>query len=73
MTSPDKPTWQISQRMMPPGDVPPDHPFQRTELDFCDHVVFRLESGSPVYCGLKRTQHPIEVRSTPAWQKWADQ
>ena len=52
--------------------MPPEHFYQRAELDLCDYVVFRLESGQPVICGLKRSQHPIDPPPIPDWQTWAD-
>lgn len=57
----DSPNYQI-RITMPPPDARPDHPFEASGLDFCDHVVLVLEQHT-VYCGLSRRYH--EPRSYP--------
>ena len=44
-------------RHQPEPNVPPDHPFQKGNPNFCEHEVYRLASGYPVLCGLRRNQH----------------
>lgn len=46
------------------SDVPPDHPFHPSGLNFCDHVVLVLENHT-VYCGLRRNQHPVKRITIP--------
>lgn len=48
---------QVAQHQ-PQPDVPPDHAFNKGDPNFCDQILFRLESGYPVLCGLRRNQHP---------------
>ena len=59
--NPDNPTYQIRVGMPTPV-APPDHPFEPSGLDFCDHVVLVLDTHT-VYCGLSRRYH--EARSHP--------
>lgn len=52
------PNYKLTVRTREPL-VPPDHAFEHgASQDFCEHEVFRLESGWPVLCGLRRSQHP---------------
>ena len=51
---------------LPRHELPPDHPFQRSGPDFCDHVVYvHQETGWPVLCGLRKNQHPVQRLTIP--------
>lgn len=70
MTDPSNPNYAIA-KSMPVPNVPPDHTFFKGSESFCERVVTTLDSGYPVYCGLRRNQHPPYPK-IPAWQEWKD-